>query len=393
MRTIISLILLFSLSQSAEVVKLSKQYQSANNCKVCHRQIVEDWENSWHKKSHYGNDEYLKKSIDFVAKKTRVGVDIVKVECAKCHNPRITKTTISDTDKITESLGLNADLQKAVNDKTIAEGINCLVCHNVEAIHQNAPQNVRGIDRLQWTKNGLMSGPFSDANSPYHKTQQRDFFTNNPNKLCFVCHANDHSQTNAKLVFTNMEKEYKGNQKCVECHMGPKTKGVAATYRMNNLPPKKRMVRHHKFIGAHTETFWRDALGLSLKKSGESILITLTNPQPHNLPTGFGGREILIEVKYFKGTKKIAQKLLSLTTHYKRKRGKASIPHTALKASKNISIPAKGSKTIKVQNNEEATMVEVNVYYRLVNDELRRLLNLQEPIWEKKFFITSATLK
>ena len=146
------------------------------------------------------------------------------------------------------------------------------------------------------------------------------------------------------------------------------------------------------FSGGHTEIFWRNALKLSLQKQGENLFINIQNPQPHNLPSGFGGREILVEIKYFNGTKKIDTKVISLTTHYKRKRGKTSIAHTALKASKDLSIPAYGSKKFKIAINPDANVAEVTLYYRLVNDEIRNLLNLKDPIWSKKFFITSKTL-
>ncbi len=85
--------------------------------------------------------------------------------------------------------------------------------------------------------------------------------------------------------------------------------------------------------------------------------------------------------------------MISLTTHYKRKRGRPSTPHLALKASKDLSIPAKGSKTIKVKTNKNATMAKATLYYRLVNSEIRDLLKLKEKIWAKKFYITSKNIK
>lgn len=393
MRIFVTLFLVFNFSlYAAEVVKLSKKYQSSQKCIACHQHIAKDWKNSWHAKSHYNKDEYYRKSIDYLSRKTRESQKTIEVKCAKCHNPRISVTKVNDDFEVVAALGLEkgSKIDKALKDKTISEGINCLVCHNVNHINTKAPANVRGMDRVSWNKNGTMSGPFNDAKSPYHKTQQRKFFTKDPNQLCFVCHANEHSYINKNLIFTNMEKEYKGNQKCVECHMSPKVHKYAATYRYNGKL-KPRDIRYHKFDGAHKEQLWKNALQLSLKDAGDHLLITIKNPQPHNIPSGFGGREILVQIEYYHGDKET--KTVSLTTYYKRKRGKKSIPHSALKASKNLSIPAKGSKTIKVTKPQNISKVKVTLYYKLVNDEIHLLLKLKEDIWQKKFFITSKEIK
>ncbi len=353
--------------------------------------IVREWRESWHAKSHYKNDEFFKRSVDFTAKKKRMSKNRVKVMCAKCHNPRLEVTNIGEDYDIIASVGLDkgGKVDKALQSDTIKEGINCLVCHNIDKIHENAPQTVRGMDRVEWTKNGWMTGPLGDARSPYHKTQHRDFFDKDPNKLCFVCHAYSHS-IDGKLTIASLQKEYKGNQKCVECHMGPKHKGVAATLPIENAQPKPRMVRTHKFFGGHKKEMLKDALKLKLAKARNKLKVTLKNPQPHNIPTGCASRSLLIEAKFYKGTKLLDTKMVELTQKFKRKRGRASIPHTAIEASQNLSIPAKGSKTFLIPLVEGSNNVEVNIYYRLVNDEVRNLLKLKESRWSERFFITSG---
>ncbi len=372
--------------------KLHEKYEDSSKCKKCHMPIVHEWQDSWHAKSHYRNDEYLRASIKYVARKSRLSTNIVRAQCAKCHNPRIS-VKVTEGDVIGQAVGIHTAIEGAVKDKTLQEGINCLVCHNIDKIHTKAPISVRGMDRVEWTPNGVMSGPYKDANSPYHKTLYRDFFDKNPNKLCFVCHANDTSYANKKLFISNMEKEYKGKQKCTECHMGPKKKGYAATIPLKNGKKRSRMVRAHHFKGAHSESMWKKALTLSLRSDKKNVWITIKNPQPHNIPSGFGGRELLVEVEFYKGTKKIDTKLISLTTYYKRKRLKASTPHMALQKSKELSVPAKGKKRLKIPKNKEATSMKVTLYYRLVNSEIRKLLRLQDAIWKKKFYITSKSLQ
>lgn len=389
------LIFLLSVTYSfgAKVVKVDEKYQESTKCKVCHKRIVEEWSDSWHSKSHIDSDEYFRKSMEYVSRKTRKSLASVNVECATCHNPRISVTDTTQDYEIAAVMGLNKDskIDKAINDDAISEGINCVVCHNVDKIHDEYDASKRGMDRVEWTKSGTMTGPYKDAKSPYHKTVHHDFMDKTPNRLCFVCHANDRSTKG--LVFTNMESEYKGEQACVECHMGPQQKDVAATYSYNGKK-KIRTVRNHGFMGAHSEAMWKDALELSLSIKDRKLLIAISNPQPHNIPSGFGGRELILDVVYKDGTGlEIEKKSISLTTTYQRKRGKASTPHMARKQSKNMSIPAKGKKVLKVDKATGAKSVEVSLSYRLVNDEIRGMLKLKDSIWSKKFPITKASRK
>jgi len=377
----------------AKVVNVSEKYESAVKCKVCHRRIVEEWEKSWHAQSHFDSDEYFRKSLEYVSRKTHKSLNATKIVCATCHNPRISVTKTDENYEIAAVMGLakGSKVNKAVKDKRISEGINCVVCHNIDKIHDEYDKTKRGINRVEWTPNGLMTGPYSDARSPYHKTTSHKFMNTEPNKLCFVCHANDRSVHG--FLFIDMQSEYKGEKDCVSCHMGEKREDYASTYKMYHGKAKKRMVRNHRFRGGHIETFWKNSLGVTLKQSGSNLYITLKNPQPHNIPSGFGSRELLIEVTYKQGQKTVEQKNISITRHYTRRRGKPSIAHLAIKASKDNSIPANGEKVLKVQNYKYATSVEVKVYYRLVNDEVRSLLKLKEAIWSRKNFIAQKSLQ
>lgn len=288
-------------------------------------------------------------------------------------------------------LNKNSKVDKALDDDAISEGINCVVCHNIDKIHVHADATKRGFNRVDWTKSGLMSGPFSDAHSPYHKTESRDFMNKKANNLCFVCHANDHSEHG--LTFINMEKEYKnGGKMCVDCHMGERKMGVAATLRIDHGKAKSRMVREHKFPGGHIEPMWKDALTLRVVDNSKSTVITIGNPQPHNIPSGFGSRELILELTYFNGDNEINSKSISFTNHYISKRGKATIPHLAKKVSEESSIPVKGKKIVKVSKQGNATTLKVDLYYRLVNDEVHKILKLKGEMWSRKTLITSKTI-
>ena len=387
-----------SLFAAAEVVKVDERFQDSQSCKACHLRIVSEWENSWHSKSHYEKDEYFRESLKYYSRKTRKSVNAVKVECATCHNPRISVTSTDEDYEISAVMGLDkgSEVDNAVNDTAISEGINCVVCHNIDKIHDTYDASKRGINRVKWTESGTMTGPYKDAKSPYHKVVHHKFMDKNPNKLCFVCHANDRSAKG--IVFTDMEHEYKkgktrGRKNCVECHMGAQRKDVAATYKMYNGKAKIRKVRDHGFKGAHIPSMWKDALKLKLSQKGDNIVVKIINPQPHNIPSGFGSREIEVSVVYKKRDKILKEQTLSLTNHYVRKRNKPTIPHLAIKKAKDMSIPAEGKKVLKLPIFQGATSVVVTLNYILVNEEVRTILKLKGDNWAKKNYITKESLK
>ncbi|MEA3373366.1 MAG: multiheme c-type cytochrome [Campylobacterota bacterium] len=393
-RIVLGVVWLTGLLFGEAAPELNNKYSDSAKCKPCHTEKVHEWSDSWHSKSHYNNNEYLRKSIDYVGRKSRKSKNAIKIECAACHNPRIAVTKTGMDYEIMAAMKLDGGsaVNKALESDSLNEGINCLVCHSVDKIDEKADETVRGTHRLHWNPVGIMSGPIDDAKSPYHKTQSRDFFKEESNKLCFVCHANDRSQSG--LLFANMEKEMGDSEKlCADCHMSPKKPGVASNLAIENNKPKKRMVREHGFVGAHTPSLWEGALTLSVAKKGNELLVTINNDNPHNLPSGFGARELIIDATYKSGQKSIASKTVSMTQKYTSKRGKPTIPHLAVEATKDISIPANGSRTVKFPWVEGTGVVNVELYYRLVNDEVHSILKLKEPIWSKKMFIDKRVFR
>lgn len=383
-----------TLQAAQRAPELNDQYHDSSKCKSCHVRIVKEWSGSYHAKSHYASDEYLRKSMDYFARKTRQPINAVKVQCAACHNPRIAVTSTGINYKIDVLMGLDkgSEVNAAVKDDSLAEGINCLVCHNINHIDDTLPADKHGIYRIQWNPVGVMSGPIADAKSPYHKVQYRDFFGKDSKQLCFVCHANDRSIHD--VVFADTKKEYRKSKKqCADCHMGPKKEGVASNLPIDNGKPKMRMVREHSFAGAHSEWLWADALSLDAVKKTGRFVVTIRNDNPHNIPTGFGARELILDVIYRSGSNVIETKSISLTRHYKDKRGNPTIPHLAMSASKDASVPANSSQSLKVPMVKGAGQVAFELYYRLVNDEVRGLLELEGAPWDEKKFITRTSLR
>jgi hypothetical protein len=394
MRILVLSFMIMMTLYGAEVVKLTEQYQDSTKCKACHHQIIEQWKESWHSKSHYDKDEYFRKTVDYVSRKSRKSKNAIEVSCAGCHNPRIavTETSVDYEILVAMKLDKNSEVNKALNSDTLSEGINCVVCHNIDKIHNDRDPKMRGVERVSWMEQGTMVGPFGDAFSPYHKTAVRDHFNDKVDTLCFVCHANDRSESG--LVFANMEKEYqKNDKKCVDCHMSPRMDGVASTLRLTNGKAKPRKVRKHGFRGAHTEVMWEGALDMDLKRVGDALVVTLSNNNPHNIPSGFGSRELIIDVEYKSVGEVIKRQTMSLTRHYTSKRGKPTVPHLAVSESADMSVPAYGNKSVKFVLEKGSDSVNVTLSYRLVNEEIHTLLDLKEPIWSKKMLINRQRMK
>ncbi len=395
MKPLILLLLLVTFVYAGEPVPLDEKYAKSSKCMKCHFPIVKQWKNSWHAKSHFENDEYFRESIKYMARKVREkSIDTLQVQCAKCHNPRISITETTADDEVAAYLHLKTHkpIENAVKSKDINEGINCAVCHNIDRIHKSRDPSVRGIELLDWLPAGKMGGPFDDAKSSYHQTFQRDFMVTKTNDLCLVCHANQRSIRG--FIFANTEQEYKKQRNpklCVDCHMSEKQPGIASTQKIDNGKPKQRLVRAHGFKGAHSPELIKGALEFSLKKAGKQLLIQLDNPNPHNVPTGYGGREIIIDVAYHAGNKKIS-KSLSLTTHYTSKRKKKTIPECAVGATEDHSIPAMGKKVYKLDIPASVQKAVVTVSYRLVNDEIVKILDLKESLWSEKMLVAQKEL-
>ena len=71
MKTFLLALALLSTLFGAEVVEVGEKYITSQKCKACHIHLVNEWEESWHHKSHYKNDEYFRATIDYISRKTR----------------------------------------------------------------------------------------------------------------------------------------------------------------------------------------------------------------------------------------------------------------------------------------------------------------------------------
>lgn len=108
MRLLLLMLVGVLLYGAGDPVALDEKFAKSEKCMTCHRSIVQDWQNSWHRMSHYGSNEYFQKTLDYMARKMRTkSLDTLKVECATCHNPRISVTKTTVHDEINAVMGLD----------------------------------------------------------------------------------------------------------------------------------------------------------------------------------------------------------------------------------------------------------------------------------------------
>lgn len=369
------------------------EFTSSKNCLNCHTHIVQDWQNSWHAKSHIDKNEYYQKALAYTAKKRYKSQESIAIECATCHNPRIEVTQVTQAQELKYAISgqKSEKIVNAVKADIIKEGINCIVCHKIDTIKHTTKDAQIGNSKLTWLKEGVIGGPFDDSKAAYHKSKQQSFF-NDPDKLCLVCH--ESLKSSEDVTIANTGQEFKANKKdkqCVDCHMGPKQEGYASLVANSEGKKVRRMVRRHLFKGAHDEGMIKQALELQVVHNNGTLEVHMHNPNPHSVPTGYSSREIVIDITYQTPTKQLKQ-TKSLTQYYTSKRGRNTIGHLAKSVKGDAPIKAYETKTLTFHTPQGAQKATVTLWYKLANDHVVKLLDLQEEQWSKKTKITTQTI-
>jgi nitrate reductase cytochrome c-type subunit len=361
--------------------QISHKYMTADNCKGCHKWVVDGWRTSWHSRSHYTKDPLYKATLEFIAQKRYKPVKAVELKCAQCHNPRIEIKGMDIEDIYAHGFGMESEkVKKALNTLFVKDGINCIVCHNVDKIKESKNPEDRGYKSVVWGPNNVMVGPYKDAISPYHKTKMAEHFLK-ANKLCFLCHYNGKNDYGILVYETGIEYEMSKSEKsCVECHMGKTRKQRVATVKVNGKLPPARTVRDHLFMGARNGNILEEALDISTKRAGRDITVTLHNLTPHRVPTGFASRALVVEAD-FSNSKQIKE----LTTSYIDEKGEKSIPYLGVKKVSDQRLMPNETKIIKFKAPKDAKKAVIRVYYKLLNSEVEKLLKIKDPVFRKKY--------
>lgn len=392
----IGIFLIFTLLLGAEE-KISKKWESSSNCFPCHTEIVKKWRLSRHANSHFSKNDLFKKTLQYIVKKRpNTILNEIKLKCAQCHNPRVVTKTLSSDDKLSllmDHSTVQGKYTKALNTKNMQDGVNCVVCHNVDKIHLDIEKGSQGYRSVSFGKQGTMFGPFVDAKSPYHRSEQREHFNGNNPKLCFACHYSAKNYQGLEVYATG--KEYEQIQKseleeegCKECHMSKKRRGFASNYSLGGKNPKIRMVRVHRFASVDNSNIINDYVDLSTSVEKNKFIIILKNRTPHYLPTGYGLREIHLRAIYYDvNNKVINSKSTILGMQWKDQNGEATIPHLAYALQGDTRLAGKRSKKYYFDIPEKARYVRYILSYRAIGNKLAKKLHIKDNFFLKEYIL------
>jgi len=395
---ILLLTILFLSISYAQDHKIQEKYSQSKYCAGCHPEQARDWKTTWHSKSHTTHNALYKKTLDFMSKKLYKDSEKLSVECAKCHNPRISVKKVNKSYLLSKAFGVEnrevKKVKKALNTGYLKEGINCIVCHNTDTITHSYDLSKRGSDVMKWGPNNVMVGPYDSNRTNYHKSVKRDHFSYNVNRLCLSCHYGGENHHKLPVYTTGSEYEASHtNKKCADCHMSRHKKGIIAPHiKKEGEPAKVRDLRSHLFAGVRNSDIAKDAFDLNLTQHISNLLVILKNKTPHKVPTGYGGRALRVEVKYLENQNELTTTHKDLDVLYLDKKGERTIPYLASSVKHDLRLKPSERREIKFKIPKKATQAVVTIWYQLVNDDLRKMLDITDPVFTKVHEISKQTI-
>jgi cytochrome c551/c552 len=377
--------------------QISKKYATSSSCVACHPRQVGKWKNSWHAKSHINLNPLYKKVIGFVAQTLFKDEAEVALQCATCHNPRVGNKKVDYEYKINRAYGdekkEKAKLEGELNKKYLREGVNCIVCHNVDKIHKSTDLWKRGLEAVEWSEDGVMLGPFESSRGSYHKSFKREHFGDSADDLCKVCHYGGDSNFGVVIYSTGEEFDsVKSEKKCIDCHMSGREKDVVAPFYEKEKGVKIRPYRDHLFVGGRDQSVLQSALDIKIVNDKKSINIMIINTTPHKLPTGYGAREVEIDVKFLQGKRVVKEAVSKIGAVYVDDSGKITEPHLAFDIKSDNRLKPHEQRTYSLFIPKGADRIRVEAYYRLINKDVAKLIKLKDSYFLKKYLIKSKEL-
>lgn len=298
-------------SAAATTDEKSIHHISATVCKTCHKETYKQWKGSMHANSTAFKDPihgaFYRKVVGDPGKE---GVKMKNGKypvCLQCHAPNAAK------DKVT----------KLDSKPAYSEGVNCVVCHtlkNYKGIQGPNGKLVLGLKAYDYSDKIQGSGRNSNHQLAALTAKGDEFgfggasddeqkpnphlgkpvtmegkeipalpMESNPrlmrtSDVCMGCHDKRNNAHGAPLCATGDEYiESKAQVDCLSCHM-PVANGKA----------------DHSLGGGHDLSMLQRSVVfyVNSKKSGDKIksTVTMTNKQPHTMPTGAPFRNLYLKV-------------------------------------------------------------------------------------------------
>jgi hypothetical protein len=273
-------------------------------------------------------------------------------------------------------------------------GINCVVCHNIEEIHLDKTKGSQGMNSVKFGPQGTMFGPFDDADSPYHNTAQRPHFIGNDPTLCFACHYSTENKHGVEVYATGKEYDATASEEgCKDCHMSKKYEGHASNYTKDGRKPKPRMVREHRFASVDNSNIMIDHIDIKSRTERGKFIINLKNRTPHHIPTGYGLREIMLTVNYYdKNDKKLGEDRKVLASKWLDDNGEQTIPHMAKSKVEDTRLKGNSAKDYVFNVPKGAMYAKYIFSYRLISEEMAKKINVTDPFFLKEYVFSERRI-
>ncbi len=221
--------------KASTIDELAKMYDSSG-CKNCHEEIYHEWEQSIHSRSIFGTGRTaatIKTTVSVglmgwqfsgVKKPEDVQVKHLMI-CAKCHLPQLSEATDAVAKEIVKNAYIysdpntsDADREKAAN--TLSKvNINCLICHQRNAITHKWVDGFPEKDAVYGSKNG-------EHADPAHPRMKESRIMGE-SILCGQCHGQGpnfelENPSQCATLYASYNMTYRadgGQETCQDCHM------------------------------------------------------------------------------------------------------------------------------------------------------------------------------
>jgi ferredoxin len=232
----------------------------SQQCATCHRQIVEEWQESMHAQA--ASDKAYERNVNLLAEKR--GIAATRY-CEGCHAP---------VALMTGQLSKGGVHGGIVGSPANREGVNCMGCHGIdEAVHlrgvgsyrMNPVDNYLFADRQEmWAT--MIHNFLVRIHPQEHRREMDRPIVSNP-QLCATCHVQFMDKDMNQWGWIKMQDEYTAwlkspyshqsertfaheqMRRCQDCHM-PLTKSDDPSAN------KEGMTRSHRTPGANTAIPW-----------------------------------------------------------------------------------------------------------------------------------------
>ncbi len=227
----------------------SSEYEDPGRCRICHRDIYNQWQGSMHSNAW----------IDPVFQALwKIGDDetngAIRNLCAGCHSPIGT---------VAEEVVFDPDKGRFVASPLAEKGVQCDFCHTVsESTWRDTPTAQPMNGSLIMDPGDVKRGPYKDSDSPGHDTAYSELHTSA--EFCGSCHNVFHPVTNCPIERTYDEWKHSVYARegivCQDCHMMPLEKAIEVARTLKKpvnpgkaspLGPDRETVYTHEFVGAN----------------------------------------------------------------------------------------------------------------------------------------------